>query len=67
MFIAVTTLPKDALIEWQVMLGVKNSMPDNDDSDEDEKPTKLIDKTIPARTTSKYSYSNDGHLFLMFH
>ncbi|CAM0142061.1 unnamed protein product [Umbelopsis sp. WA50703] len=55
MFIAVTTLPKDALIEWQVMLGVKNSMPDNDDSDEDEKPTKLIDETIPARTTTERS------------
>ncbi|KAG2174188.1 hypothetical protein INT43_004209 [Umbelopsis isabellina] len=58
MFVAVTSLPKNALIEWQVILGVKNSMPDSDDSDdsdEDDKPAKAIDAKPPGSTITERS------------
>lgn len=59
MFVAVTSLPKNALIEWQVILGVKNSMPDSDDSDdsdEDNNPAKAISPKPPGSTISNYQF-----------
>lgn len=53
-YIATSSLPKNAMIEWQVMLGLQSSSSIDDSDDDERSPISLTQRPQTSRTTCEH-------------
>jgi hypothetical protein len=58
-YIATSSLPKNAMIEWQVMLGLQSSS-STDDSDDDERSPISLTQRLQLVSILNFTFSLEG-------